>query len=211
MQETVMASLSRKASVTTDKGVARAHAILGVARQIFASEGYAGFSMRSVAMRLNVSLSNVQHYYRDKDTLVEALLLYILDDYHAAVVRLNERMTGQTQVERVVAAMRLFLDEVRRPEVAAVFMDIWALANRSTAAAGMLDKVRARELKEFMRLIDGLLPGFTEQEYAARAILMIAQIEGLMGRMPRPGQAGPSPELLTQAALQALTRLATEP
>lgn len=209
MLNTVIESLRKKGSGTTEKGVERAHEIMNAAREIFASEGYAGLSMRSVAARVNVSLSTVQHYYQDKDTLVEAVLLYMIDDYRVAIEQINESMTGKTQIERLMAAMDLFLAEVRRPDVAAVFMEIWSLANRNAVAARILDQVRVREQKEFVRLIKGLIPQLSERDYELRAVLMIAQIEGLTVQLSRQSLGQWNHDQLVDAARHALLHLAT--
>ncbi|AXI02419.1 TetR/AcrR family transcriptional regulator [Aquirhabdus parva] len=211
MHNTVIESLKKKGSGTTGKGVERAQAILSAAREIFATEGYAGLSMRSVAARVNVSLSTVQHYYQDKDTLVEAVLLYMMDDYRVAIEQLSETMVEQTKLERLIAAMDLFLAEVRRPDVAGVFMEIWSLANRNPVAAKILDRVRVREQKEFMRLIAGLTPHLSELDYELRAALMIAQIEGLTIQLSRQSFGHWTHEQLVLAARDALVRLATLP
>jgi AcrR family transcriptional regulator len=211
MLNTVIESLKKKSSGTTDKGVERAQAILSAAREIFATEGYAGLSMRSVAARIDVSLSTVQHYYQDKDTLVEAVLIYMMDDYRAAIEQLSESMIEQTKLERLMAAMDLFLAEVRRPDVAGVFMEIWSLANRNPVAAKILDRVRVREQKEFIRLITGLTPNLSELDYELRAALMIAQIEGLTVQLSRQSFGHWTHDQLVQTARDALVRLATMP
>lgn len=209
MLNTVIESLKKKGSGTTEKGVERAEEIMKAAREIFATEGYAGLSMRGVAARVNVSLSTVQHYYQDKDTLVEAVLLYMIDDYRIAIEQLNQTMTGKTQIERLMAAMDLFIAEIRRTEVASVFMEIWSLANRNPVAAKILDQVRIREQKEFVRLIKGLVPDLNEGHDEIRAALMIAQIEGLTIQLSRKSSGQWHHEQLVAAARMALLRLAT--
>lgn len=209
MLNTIMESLIKKGSGTTEKGVERAQEIMNAAREIFATEGYAGLSMRRVAARVNVSLSTVQHYYKDKDTMVEAVLRYMIDDYRVAMEQLNESMNGKTQIERLMAAMDLFLAEVRKPDVAGVFMEIWSLANRNAVAARILDQVRVREQKEFVRLIQGLVPHLSERDYELRAVLMIAQIEGLTVQLARKSLGKWNHDQLVDAARKALLHLAT--
>ncbi len=211
MISTVIESLKKKGSGTTDKGVERAQAILAAAREIFAAEGYAGLSMRGVAARVKVSLSTVQHYYQDKDTLVEAVLLYMIDDYRMRLEQLAQTMTSASQLDRLSAAMDLLLADTQQPEVSSVFVEIWSLANRSAVAANIVRKVRIREQKEFLRLIQGLLPGFSEREYEMRAALMIAQIEGLTVRCSRDsGDRFGQAEFIAEAH-RSLIRLATQP
>ncbi len=211
MNTTVIESLKHKGSGTTGKGVERAQAILAAAREIFAHHGYAGLSMRAVAAKVAVSLSTVQHYYKDKDTLLEAVLRYMVDDYRIRLEQLDKTMTEQTQLARLSAAMDLLLAEAKDPEVAGVFVEIWSLANRSPLAANIAHKIRAREQKEFLRLIHGLLPGFSLREYEMRASLMIAQIEGLTLRCARHSVDSFTHEELIAEAHKSLIRLATLP
>jgi AcrR family transcriptional regulator len=85
--------LSEKPSFTTDKGLIRAQEILFAAHRILATKGYAGLSMRGVATYLQISLSTVQHYYKSKELLVEALLSYVLDSYQRSIADLIQSMT----------------------------------------------------------------------------------------------------------------------
>jgi AcrR family transcriptional regulator len=84
---TTRTPLRGKESNTTTKGYERSVAILDAARAILATEGYAGLSMRCVAQRVGVSLSNVQHYYPSRDALIEALLEQTFTDYQAGAKR----------------------------------------------------------------------------------------------------------------------------
>src|SRR3569623_672497 len=89
-----------KHSSTTEKGLGRAQEILDCARTILAAEGYAGLSMRRVAAQANISLSNVQHYYPDKDALLEALLLYTMDVFQTKIDAISAAMRDAPPLER---------------------------------------------------------------------------------------------------------------
>lgn len=209
MRDTVIESLKKKDSGTTGKGMDRARDILDAARGLFAAEGYAGLSMRGVAAALGVSLSTVQHYYRDKDTLVEAVLLYQMDLYQAAVAGLTASLAGAGPEAHLRAALDLFLAEAQRPEVGGVFMEIWSLANRHPAAARVLEQVRRRERLQFMQLVQGVAPAVDEAELARRARLMIALIEGLTVQLSRgDGEPGETAALVkaAEAALLGIAR-----
>lgn len=209
MNDTLRVSLRHKDSGTTGKGMDRAREILEAARRLFAAEGYAGLSMRGVAQAVGINLSSVQHYYRDKDTLVEAVLLYQMDRYQAAVAELETSLAGAGPEARLRAALDLFLAEARRPDVGGVFMEIWSLANRHPAAARVMEQVRRRERLQFMQLVHGVAPGLDDAERTRRARLMIALIEGLTVQLAGDGDAVTDTEPLVAAARDALLRLAT--
>jgi hypothetical protein len=74
----------------------------------------------------------------------------------------------------------MFLDEITDPLTHAFFFELWALASRNPFASSLMDKMLGRERKTVYNLIRGLNPGISDDETMQRAILMVAQIEGLM-------------------------------
>ena len=185
-------ALRNKPSLTTDKGLSRAHAILQAARALLAAEGYAGLSMRRVAQDAGMSLSNVQHYYGSKERLLEALLLTTMDEFQAKMDRIAVTMAGRPQVERFLSTIDMFLDEITEPVTHAIFFEIWALASRHPFASDLMGRMMARERKAIYGLIRGLNPAIGDDDYMERAVLIVAQVEGLMlfrlDRRARPEQ-----------------------
>ena len=180
MPTTVASSLKKKPSTTTEKGLGRALDILQAARQLLAAEGYAGLSMRAVAGEVGMSLSNVQHYYKSKDDLLEALLLYTMEVFQQKIDSIATRMTGATRIERFLSTCDMFLEEISDPVTHAIFFELWALASRNAVASQLMDRMLARERKAVFYLIRGLNPDISDDDYLQRAVLMVAQIEGLM-------------------------------
>jgi len=74
----------------------------------------------------------------------------------------------------------MFLEEITDPTTHALFFEIWALASRNAFASNLMDRMLGRERKTVYNLIRGLNPAIPDEEYMQRAILMVAQIEGLM-------------------------------
>lgn len=173
-------SLQSKASTTTEKGLGRALDILHAARALLAAEGYAGLSMRRVAADVGMSLSNVQHYYKSRDALLEALLLYTMDVFQKKMDGISAAMTSSSRIDQFLSTCDMFLEEITDPVTHAIFFELWALASRNAFASGLMDKMLARERKAIFNLIRGLNPAIDDDEYMQRAILMVAQVEGLM-------------------------------
>jgi AcrR family transcriptional regulator len=169
-----------KSSVTTEKGLGRAKDILQAARELLAADGYAGLSMRRVAAEVGISLSNVQHYYQSKDSLVEALLLYTMDVFQAKMDSIRAEMSSASRSEQFLSTVDMFLDEITDPVTHAIFFEIWALASRNAFASSLMARMLGRERKAIYLLIRGLNPAIPDSEYMQRAILMVAQMEGLM-------------------------------
>ncbi len=211
MPSTLTTTLKKKASGTTEKGLGRAHDILHAGRLLLASEGYAGLSMRRLAADVGISLSNVQHYYQSKDALLEALLLYTMDLFQTKMDSISAAMPSATPIDRFLSTCDMFLEEITDPVTHAVFFELWALASRNDFASKLMDKMLGRERKAIYHLIRGLNPAIGDEEYMQRAILMVAQIEGLM--LFRLNKAARRDEFLAVRASvrKVLTTLATVP
>jgi AcrR family transcriptional regulator len=211
MDTTLDNTLRNKASGTTEKGLGRAQDILQAARSLLAAEGYAGLSMRRVAAEAGMSLSNVQHYYGSKDLLLEALLLTTMDLVQGKMDAIAAAMSERSQLERFLTTVDMFLEEITDPVTHALFFEIWALASRNPFASKLMDKMLGRERKTVYNLIRGLNPAISDDETMRRAVLMVAQIEGLMlFRLDKRRRRAQFDEV--RAALrQALLTLATMP
>ena len=195
---------------TTDKGQIRSQEILGTAQAILASEGYAGLSMRGVASQLGISLSTVQHYYTNKEALVEALLTYVMDNYQTAVAQVMNAMSDKSQLEQFKTIVDLILIEIRRPDTFGVLAEIYALSNRLPFAARLVEEVYARERKEIFKLIYGLEPKISKAEYKLRAAMIVVQIHGLVSQLAQDNDPSLSRKQLEQAARQSFMMLATK-
>jgi AcrR family transcriptional regulator len=180
METTLDSTLKNKVSGTTEKGLGRAQDILQAARALLASEGYAGLSMRRVAQAAGMGLSNVQHYYGSKDLLLEALLLTTMDGFQARLDDIAAAMSERSQLERFLSTVDMFLEEITDPVTHALFFELWALASRNPFASKLMDTMLSRERKTVYKLIHGLNPAISDDETMQRAILMVAQVEGLM-------------------------------
>ncbi|MFZ6748729.1 TetR/AcrR family transcriptional regulator [Undibacterium sp. Ren11W] len=202
---TTSTELKSKTSVTTEKGLGRAQEILQAARLIFAAEGYAGLSMRRVASDVGISLSNVQHYYKSKDLLIEAMLQFTMNTFQSKLDAIAENMGGSTRIEQLDLTMQMFLDELSDPVTHGVFFEIWALAERNEFASALMGKMLARERKTIYKLIQGMSPDISDEQAMLRAILIVAQVEGLM--LFRLHKYGKKNEVATiHAALRSAVR-----
>jgi AcrR family transcriptional regulator len=211
MTTTLDDTLRNKPSSTTEKGLGRAQAVLQAARRLLAEQGYAGLSMRRVALDAGMTLSNVQHYYASKDLLLEALLLTTMDEFQAKMARIADEMRDRPRLDRFLSTADMFLEEITDPVTHALFFEIWALASRNPFASTLMDLMMERERKTVYHLIKGLNPAISDEEYRERAVLMVAQIEGLMlFRLNRETRR--EPFLAVRAALRkTLLALATVP
>lgn len=208
MRQTVQ---KNKAANPTGKGQERLDTILQTARQIVASEGYAGLSMRKVASQLGISLSNLQYYFPEKDLLIEAVLLDTMRQFQQKIDQISQGMQDQPRQQQLKTTIQMFLEELSDPVTYGLFFEIWAMAGRNQFASDLMDRMISREQKTIYKLIAGLNPAISDQQYHARAALIVAQVEGLMlFRLHRTPQQ-PDAASLYSALQQQILKLATEP
>ena len=100
--------------------------------------------------------------------------------FQAKIDAISAAMAGSAPLERFLSTVDMFLDEITDPVTHAIFFEIWALASRNAFASGLMDTMMARERKTIFKLIQGLAPDRTDEETMQRAVLVVAQVEGLM-------------------------------
>lgn len=96
----------------TQRGEQQRDELLEVAIELFAANGYAGTSIRDIAKLTGRSVSNVYHYFKDKESLWLAILEY-------SVQGLPERLRAavastEDPLERFRRLVRAHLDECVR-------------------------------------------------------------------------------------------------
>lgn len=179
MSFVIKRSLRGKESQTTGKGMERAREILATARDLFVEKGYSGLSMRAVAARLGVTLSNVQHYYRTREALVEAMLLRTFEDYQATLDEIEASMPAASRAEKFTRAMTFFITDIQKPRTRGMFLELSALATRNAFASDISDRMYARARKAIKRLIRDVIADVPDRELTIRAALIFSQLMGL--------------------------------
>lgn len=214
MQGTVRQSLRHKESETTGKGFERAREILDAARAIFAEGGYAALSMRGVAGRLGVTLGTVQHYYKTKDALVEAMLMHAFDNYQTAIDGIVHGMPEASKTEQFLRTMDFFIEDVKASSTQGIFFELSALAGRDPFAAEVMEKMFARARRAIRRLIRDVAPDLDEAELTLRAALIVSQLMGLTffigGNRPAPAELAGFEAATRRTMLDIATRPVAE-
>src|SRR5215470_18187795 len=88
---------SKRGPVARRAGNDTAARIVLAARELLMNEGYAQFSMRTVAARAGLHLANVQYYYKTREDLVKALL----DDTGARYRASYDELLARAPADRV--------------------------------------------------------------------------------------------------------------
>lgn len=114
------------------KKTAKTEKIIDCALLLLKTEGDYGVTMRQVAVRADMSLSNVQYYFKNKDELLKAMA----DRYFQAClddIRSIESIQPVDDIKRALSAMlKEFLAHgLEISEMCRIFREYWAIATRN--------------------------------------------------------------------------------
>lgn len=169
---------NNSAQAKTAKGRARIDKILEAARQLFTDGGYGEMTMRQVADRVGISLSNVQHYFPSRESLLRALLESVMNSYAPAFEAAGTKFA--TPQEHLVAVLRYLLADIKRAESERLFVEIWSLATRDPVAREIFDMMYTHHRQALEELIARAYPALPVPVRQRRTALVAMQIEGLM-------------------------------
>lgn len=115
--------------------------IVDCALELLREEGDHGLTMRQVAQRCGMSLSNAQYYFKNKDELLKAMA----DRYFNACLLAVEEQKSITATETLNAELSELLYEYLKhglevSEMCRVFREYWAIATRNEAIENYLDE-----------------------------------------------------------------------
>ena len=182
-QEITHASIEKKPKISaktpkTERGKARAESILAKARELFIQGGYAEMTMRQVAERSGISLSNVQHYFPTRESLLQALLEDVMKSYDPAFAGIAAR--EKTGRDKFVAIIRYLVADIRNSETEKLFVELWSLATRDPMARDIFDRMYAYHRSTVAKLLAAANPALPDRTVHLRAAIIAMQIEGLM-------------------------------
>lgn len=187
----------------TAKGRAKVQEILDVARRLFIAGGYAEMTMRQVAEQAGISLSNVQHYFPTRESLLQTLLESVMEGYDPTYEEIDALAIPPR--EKLETAVRYLLADAKKVESEKLFVEIWSLATRDPIGREIFDKMYSHHRANLARLVAAANPAIDERQIQHRAALIAMQIEGLMllisDNKPRPPELGGIEETCVKALM----------
>ena len=143
------------------------------------SDGYAQFSMRSVAAKAGLHLANVQYYFPTPKDLVRGLMHDTGNRYQA----LYEKALTTAPVDprsRFQAVLEFNLKDISSAHTRRFFTSLWALLTDIDGASNrLLSELYEIDIQQLHELIAPLDPNASPIEIRRRATLLAAMIEGL--------------------------------
>ncbi len=154
--------------------------VLRAARACIVALGYERFTMRDIAERAGVSTGTVVHYFRDKESVLEAALLGKIQDTGIAFrAALAGAQTAREQLERLVEASLPATDEVR--DEWRLWLTFWGEATRNPRLRAVSERQHQRWTRFLGRIVrEGVAAGeFAPVGAEATATQIAALVDGM--------------------------------
>jgi AcrR family transcriptional regulator len=155
--------------------VGRQSEILDAAEELLSQAGLASFSMRRLAARVGIKLASLQHHFRSKGQLMEALIARSEDLYQRDLIRLLHKLGDRP--EELFAAV---IDWMCKENDSGGNLDFqfWALAAHDPIANAALDRYMASYRELLFELMTAINPKQKPATRWRRAALISTMIEG---------------------------------
>ena len=165
-------------TATRKRGKHQVKKILSEARSILIEEGYAGLTIRKVARNLDISLGNLTYYFPSKEELLRALIADLLSEYHDEFLKEQKQFPDDPH-GRMLAYIEYLIADCEKPDVRALFFQIWGLATHSEVVNELRDEIYSVARADAFELITALHPDLPEPQINTLTAIFISLIEGL--------------------------------
>ena len=170
----------RQGTATRRAGKVTAAKIMVAAKEVLEEEDVSRFTMRNVAERADISLANVQYYYKTRGDLIEALFVELEKIYQQAYDD-HLRTVGTSPTERFKAVLNFNFNEITSSKTRRFFVQLWAVIGSLDDFSGAkFGQLYAIDIAQLSFHISALVPDESQEEVTLRATLLAAVIEGLM-------------------------------
>ena len=117
------------------------HFVMAHALELLIDVGYQGLTMRSIADRCGMSLSNVQYYFRTKEDLISEIADRYFGECNTILLTFFEKQGPVENRKALHNLVGLFLEHGREmTDMCRVFRELWAIGSRNESVAELLDR-----------------------------------------------------------------------
>lgn len=177
----------------------RSAEILAAAGRAFIRDGYAAFSLRTVAADVGIRLSTLQHHFPSRELLLAATLAEVLGGW-GVQLRAVAYDTTVAVPERMKRVLQVNLDLMLEHTTAPVLWELFALSQHEEFARRFAQETYLDFRHVFVDMMAEVRPDLSARQLMAHATLIVAQTEGLTVFM-RPDDPAQLPVAAVREAL----------
>lgn len=149
-------------------------------KKILINEGYSGLSMRAIANRMNIHISTIQHYFKNKNQLIEYLFRDIALEFNDKIKGITNSLTDENPLSRFLNFINTILDEMENEETYILFIELISSAQRLSSGKNMLNKIQSQYLDTIYKLIINITPSISFNEYKNYAQIISMQTQAYL-------------------------------
>ncbi|CAH0144240.1 HTH-type transcriptional regulator BetI [Pseudomonas sp. Bi70] len=157
----------------------RRAAILVEARVLFLDSGSAGFSMRNLAKKIDMSLSHLQYFFPTKDQLFLEMVRHTVNDY-LINYKLIMKESYNSPEQQMSAVLDYLFRDLMRLEVTAIFVELWGMALRDVEARLFQRKLYRVNRRKFSAILARVYPDASRETIKRVATQVLVHIDGIM-------------------------------
>ncbi len=182
----------------------KSETVIDCALELLNTQGDHGVTMRKVAQCADISLSNVQYYFKNKDELLTALANRYFESCLEEARKLPVLSSGNNLESELAQMLKGFLAHgLEVSEMCRIFREYWAIATRNAA----IEKYLSDYYSEIANILsEKLLPVSISPKAASSAVsVIIPFVEGYSITAPSlPRDFDDVTEMLTNTVMSLL-------
>ncbi|QBQ98819.1 TetR/AcrR family transcriptional regulator [Paraburkholderia pallida] len=166
------------------QGVRTRNAIVRVARKLLLESGPIDFSLRAVALKAGISVSNLQYYFPTRPAVLRAVMAPVIDTYLDALKQaLQSNASPRATIEAILdQSLRDAKDSKNIP----LWWHFFSFASSDPECAQMRDEWYDTLTSELTKLIHAANPERGTAESAHIAVLLISMVDGMTLHLGTP-------------------------
>ena len=157
------------------KGKDKRNQILDVARDLLIDEGYHNFSLRKVAEKAGIRVSNLQYYFPAKSDLVKAMLDHVIKDY---LQDFDDIRGSGTPEQQFIAVIEDVVTDLNTRKTTVFFPELWSLSNHEKGITRSMDNMYQRYREVLVEIVAEINPALSEAQCQRLALFFTSSVEG---------------------------------
>ena len=160
------------------KGERKREEILDCAVELLVETGYSELSFRKVAQRAGIQVGNLQFYFPNRASLMEAMLNREIARYKNELSSAKDRADAPPGDEELLRTVDYLLRDQSNQTSCILFWELWALAAHDATAASIMNAHYKTYLDAISDLVQRARPALVAAKADACALLIVSLIEG---------------------------------
>lgn len=145
---------------------------------ILVESGDQGLTMRKIAEKADMRLSNVQYYFKTKELLLAALLEGFLLEYADSMQLLSFPKNFEPEKRLSLLAFHI-LNDIESSNCTVIFKEIWAISERNSSVKAAVDKYYKQLYSMLFEALKQVAPEDCEdQQLDNTVVILLPFIEG---------------------------------